>query len=198
MFPQQITKEEVNLLPVQKYEGKVVLITQKSQLLQAIEEIQQHAVVGFDTETKPSFRKGVWYYISLLQIATRHKVFLVRLNHTGFTQELSDLFANPNVQKVGISIRDDLKNLKKLADKYQLPFVPENILELNNIAQELGIQHAGVRNLTAIFLQFRVSKAQQTSNWENPQLTEKQIRYAATDAWVCLEIYNRLSDLGYI
>lgn len=198
MFTQQITKEEVNLLPLRRYEGKVVLITKKTQLLEAIEEIQQQAVVGFDTETKPSFRKGVSYYISLLQVAISDKVFLIRLNRTGFTQEICDLFANPDVQKVGISIRDDLKHLKKLAAKYHLPFDPDNIFELNNIAKELGVQHAGVRNLTAIFLQFRVSKAQQTSNWENPQLTEKQIRYAATDAWVCLEIYNKLSYLGYI
>lgn len=198
MFPQQITKEEVNLLPLQKYEGKVVLITDRKKLKEAIEEIEQEAAVGFDTETKPSFRKGVWYHISLLQIATSQKVFLIRLNHTEFTQEISDLFANPGIQKVGISIRDDLKQLQKLAAKFNLSFNPDNILELNDVAKELGIQHAGVRNLTAIFLKFRVSKAQQTSNWENPQLTEKQIRYAATDAWVCLEIYNRLAYLGYI
>lgn len=198
MFPQQITKEEINLLPLQKYEGKVVLITTQQQLLKAIQEIEQYEAFGFDTETKPSFRKGVWYYVSLLQIAIPDKIFLIRLNLTGFTQEISKLFANPGIKKVGISIRDDLKDLKKLAAKYHLSFSPENILELNDVAKELRIQHAGVRNLTAIFLKFRVSKAQQTSNWENPQLTEKQIRYAATDAWVCLEIYKRLNELGYL
>lgn len=198
MFSQQITKEELNLLPLQKYEGKIVLVTSYAGLLEALQEIAQEAVVGFDTETKPSFKKGVWYYISLLQIATPRKVFLIRLNHIAFCQEISDLFANSRILKVGISIRDDLKHLAKLADKHHLSFHPEGIVELNDIAQELGIQHAGVRNLTAIILKFRVSKAQQTSNWENPHLTEKQMRYAATDAWVCLEIYERLAQLGYI
>ncbi len=198
MFPQQITKEEVNLLPLHKYEGKIVVVTTQDQLKEVMDEVKQQMIVGFDTETKPSFRKGVWYYISLLQLAIPDKVFLIRLNYTGFTQELCDFFNCSSVKKVGISIRDDLKNLKKLAAKYHLPFASDNIIELNTIANTMGIQHAGVRNLTAIFLQFRVSKAQQTSNWENPQLTEKQIRYAATDAWVCLEIYNHLDNLGYI
>ncbi len=198
MFPQQITKEEVNLLPLQKYEGKVVVITDREKLKEAIVEIRQEQAVGFDTETKPAFKKGVWHHISLLQIASSQKVYLFRLNHTEFTQEIADLFASPAIQKVGISIRDDLKQLQKLAEKYHISFQPDNILELNDVAKELGVQHAGVRNLTAIFLQFRVSKSQQTSNWENPHLTEKQIRYAATDAWVCLEIYHRLAYQGYI
>ncbi len=198
MFPLQITKEELNALPLQQYEGKVVLVATYPQLQQAIKEIRQYDVLGFDTETKPAFRKGVWYYISLLQIAVPGKVFLLRLNHTGFVQELCDLFADPAINKVGISIQDDLKSLKKLAERDHLAFEPEYITEINDIAKELGVQHAGVRNLTAVFLGFRVSKAQQTSNWENPQLTEKQIRYAATDAWVCLEIYDRLAEWGYL
>jgi len=198
MFPKQITKEEVNELPLRKYEGKVVVITTVDALEDAIPHIYQHSVLGFDTETKPAFRKGVRHMVSLLQIAVPDMVYLIRLNYLGFTQELSDLFGDPLVKKVGISIRDDLKELKQLSSKHRIPFVSDGIVELNQVASQLGVENEGVKKLTGIFMKFRVSKSQQTSNWENPKLTEKQIRYAATDAWVCLEIYQRLQKLGYV
>jgi ribonuclease D len=133
-----------------------------------------------------------------LQIAVPHKVFIIRLSYTGFTRGLSDLFADPDIRKVGISIRDDIKDLRKLSLEQGVHFEADNIMELNEVASDLEVEHAGVKKLTAIFLGFRVSKSQQTSNWENPRLTEKQIRYAATDAWVCLEIYNYLTEKGYL
>lgn len=198
MFSRQITKEEINELPLQRYEGEVVLITDEEALEQAVEEIKAHEVLGFDTETKPAFKKGVVHPVALLQIAVPGKVYVIRLGRTGFTEALSDLFADPGIRKVGISIRDDLKDLRKLSLEHHISFEPENIIELNDVANELKVEHAGVKKLTAIFLGFRVSKSQQTSNWEAPQLTEKQLRYAATDAWVCLEIYHYLVDKGYI
>jgi len=198
MFPKQITKEEVNELPLKRYEGKVSIITEEEPLAGALQHIREHEVLGFDTETKPAFRKGVRHMVSLLQIAIPDKVYLIRLNHLGFTKELSDLFADESIKKVGISIRDDLKHLRELSAKHHIRFTSENIVELNDVASELGVENAGVKKLTGIFMKFRVSKSQQTSNWENPQLTEKQIRYAATDAWVCLEIYQRLQTLGYV
>jgi ribonuclease D len=198
MFSKYITKEEINDLPLRKYEGKVSVITSPDQLTAALQHICEYDVLGFDTETKPAFKKGVRHTVALLQIAIPDMVYLVRLKYTGFTSELSDLFGDERIEKVGISIRDDLKHLKQLCNQHDIPFAAENITELNDIAQKLDIEHAGVKKLTAIFLQFRVSKSQQTSNWENPQLTEKQIRYAATDAWVCLEIYNHLRKQGYI
>ncbi|WKN32931.1 3'-5' exonuclease domain-containing protein 2 [Porifericola rhodea] len=198
MFPKQITKEEINALTLKKYEGKVKVITQEEHLEEAIQHIREYDVFGFDTETKPAFRKGVKHMVALLQIAIPDMVYLIRLNHIGFTKKLSALFEEEGVAKVGISIRDDLKHLKELSSKHHIPFDATNIIELNDVAHSMGIEHAGVKKLTAIFLQFRVSKSQQTSNWENPQLTEKQIRYAATDAWVCLEIYDHLTEKGYI
>lgn len=198
MFSKHITKEEINELPLKKYEGKVTVITSQDQLAAALHHIREHDVLGFDTETKPAFKKGVRHTVALLQIAVPNMVYLIRLKYTGFTSMLSDLFGDERIEKVGISIRDDLKHLKQLCNQHDIPFAAENITELNDIAQQLGIEHAGVKKLTAVFLQFRVSKSQQTSNWENPQLTEKQIRYAATDAWVCLEIYNHLRSQGYI
>jgi len=198
MFPKQITKEEVNELPLKRYDGKVSIITDTGTLADAIQHIREYELLGFDTETKPAFRKGVKHMVSLLQIAIPDMVYLIRLNHLGFTQELSDLFGDDRIKKIGISIRDDLKDLKQLSSKHRIPFVSDNIIELNEVARQLGVENAGVKKLTGIFMKFRVSKSQQTSNWENPQLTEKQIRYAATDAWVCLEIYQRLQTLGYV
>lgn len=193
MFLKEITKEAVNELPVEKYEGKLVLITTQEQIKAALHEIYQHKALGFDTETKPAFKKGEYNSVSLLQIATTEAVYLFRLNFTGFTKELADLFCDQKILKVGISIRDDIKELQKLRN-----FDPESIVELNTVAKDLGVKHEGVRSLSAIFLHIRISKTQQTTNWERETLNEKQLRYAATDAWVCLEIYNRLLYQGFI
>nr|WKN39422.1 3'-5' exonuclease domain-containing protein 2 [Tunicatimonas sp. TK19036] len=198
MFAKQITKEEINNLPLRKYEGKIVLITKTDDLEAVFEELEQYPVVGFDTEARPSFRKGVRYDTSLIQLSVPNKTYIIRLNYTGISLVFADFFANSAIKKVGISIKDDLKDLRKLCAKHQVAFDPENVLDLNDTAKKLDVHHAGVRKLTAIFLGFRVSKAQQTSNWENLQLTEPQLRYAATDAWVCLEIHRRLESLGYL
>ncbi len=201
MFAKDITKEEINALPLDKYEGKIFLITKVEQLENAFEEIKRHPAVGFDTESKPAFRRGVWNPIALLQIAIPGKVFLIRVSHTSVHPMIRDFFANEHIKKVGISIRDDIKDLRKtwaLAGNNPDNFQASAIVELNEIAHQLEIPHAGVRRLTAIFLGFRVSKSQQTSNWENLGLTEAQLRYAATDAWVCLEIYSKLQSLGYL
>lgn len=193
MFLKEITKEAVNDLPVEKYEGNLFLITDKEQLKSALREIHKHKVLGFDTETKPAFKKGEYNNVSLLQIATTEAVYLFRINLIGFTKELADIFEDPEFIKVGISIRDDIKELQKLRN-----FEPAGVVELNTIAKELGVKHEGVRSLSAIFLQIRISKTQQTTNWERETLNEKQLRYAATDAWVCLEIYNQLLYKGFI
>ena len=198
MFQQEITKEEINQLPLRKYEGNIVVATDDEHQAELLEEVSQYDAVGFDTEARPSFKRGVRYDVSLIQLAIPDNVFLIRLNHTGFTPELSDFFANDRVRKVGISIKDDLRNLARLGEQHRIRFTPRHILDLNDTAKQLNIPHMGVKKLTAIFLQFRVSKAQQTSNWENLKLTEQQLRYAATDAWVCLKIHQRLVDLGYL
>lgn len=198
MFEKNITKEEINELTLKKYEGKVSVITSQEELYDALQHIREYDLFGFDTETKPAFRKGVKHLVALLQIAIPDMVYLIRLHHTGFTKGLSGIFGDERIEKVGISIRDDLKHLKQFSEQqHNIEFDATNITELNDVAHGMGIEHAGVKKLTAIFLNFRVSKSQQTSNWENPELTEKQIRYAATDAWVCLEIHNYLRDKGY-
>lgn len=193
VFQEYVTPEEVNALPLTYYEGKIVLIDKKEQVAAAVEEINQYAVVGFDTETKPTFVKGQFYHISLIQLAIPDKVFLFRINHTGFTQPLRDLMANKNILKVGVGLRDDVIGLQKIHD-----FEAAGFEEIHKYVVDLGVRNTGLRKLAAILLQVRISKGQQTSNWENAILTKNQQSYAATDAWICLEMYNLLEAKGYI
>lgn len=182
-----ITAEEINNLPLRTYEGKTIVVSDPDQLGKIVKDISTHEVLGFDTETRPSFKKGQVYQVALLQLAIPNKVFLIRLNHTGVTEELAELFANPRIIKAGVGIRDDLKALQKLR-----PFEPANCYDLSTLAKEAGLQVESVKKLTALLLGFRISKSAQTSNWEVMALTQKQIEYAATDAWVCLKLYDKL------
>lgn len=187
IYPSDITKDEVNKLPLRGYRGDIQVVDTHQALFKAVKDIQKYNFLGFDTETKPAFRKGVYHQVALLQLAVTERVYLIRLNQLGFPPVLCKIFGNPGIRKVGISIRDDLSELKKLAR-----FSPMGIVELNEVARNLGVVREGARNLTATFLRFRISKSQQTSNWERDQLTLKQRRYAATDAWVCQQIYDKL------
>lgn len=193
MFDKEITKEQVNELPLQRYEGKVIVVSTAEQLAAALEELNRAEVIGFDTESKPTFRKGDYNPVAMIQMAIPGKVFLIRISHTGFTEGLQLLFANERVIKAGISIRDDIKELQR-----QAQFMPASVVDLNDIAKDAGVKNIGVRSLAGIFLGIRISKGQQTSNWERETLAEGQIIYAATDAWVCLEIYRKLDELGYV
>jgi ribonuclease D len=193
MFERQITREAVNELPLWRYEGEVELISTEAELATVLPELNRQELIGFDTESRPAFRKGQYFPVALLQLATPERVYLIRLNKLGFPPGLQKIFSNPAITKCGIAIRDDIKELQRLAG-----FLPKNVVDLNDVAQELGIRNIGVRNLTAIFLEVRVSKSQQTSNWEREDLSEAQIAYAATDAWVCQEIYSILQRQGYL
>lgn len=182
-----ITHEEIHELPLQKFTGKIVLIGEEKKLQRAFDEIKEHNAIGFDTETRPSFKKGQVYKVSLMQVATAEKVFLIRLNHTGITSPVIDFLENDILQKAGVGIRDDIKALSKLAQFRACGFT-----ELSSLAREAGLQVESVKKLAALLLGFRISKGAQTSNWDAPTLTQKQLEYAATDAWVCLEIYKKL------
>lgn len=182
-----ITAEEINNLPLRSYSGKTTVISNAGQLGKIVAEIESHKIVGFDTETRPSFKKGQVFQVSLLQLAIPHKVFLIRLNHTGVTEELAGLFTNPLIAKAGVGIRDDLKAMQKLR-----MFEPANCFDLSTLAKQAGLQVESVKKLTALLLGFRISKSAQTSNWEAATFTQKQIEYAATDAWVCLELFEKL------
>lgn len=193
MFAKSITKPEINDLPLFKYEGKTVIAADEKQIDKAIFEIEKYDLVGFDTETKPTFKKGEFNHVALIQIAIPEKVYLLRIQHTGITTALANFLSNDQISKVGIALDDDIMSLNK-----RRKFSPGGFLDLNKIAPSLGIENIGARNLSALVLNSRISKNQQVTNWENPVLTQPQVKYAATDAWICLEIYNRLSQWGYL
>jgi ribonuclease D len=182
-----ISHEEINALPLKAFKGKIEIVTSSEKLKPAFAEIQEHEVIGFDTETRPSFVRGQIHTVSLLQLAIPNKVFLIRLNHTGLEREIIRFFENDAVVKAGVGIRDDIKILNKLGK-----FEAAGFTELSTMAREAGLEVESVKKLAALLLGFRISKGAQTSNWEAETLSEKQLMYAATDAWVCLEIYRKL------
>lgn len=186
-----ITNEEINELPLAAFEGKVEVISNEEGLDQAFHEIMKVKAVGFDTETRPVFVRGQQHKVALMQIALEHKVFLLRLKSTGMTSHIIDFLQHEDILKVGVALRDDIKALQRLKR-----FTPGGIFELTELTRQAGLQVEGVKKLTGLLLGFRISKSAQTSNWEAEHLNEKQISYAATDAWVCLKIYEQLRKSG--
>jgi len=182
-----ITKEEISTLELDKYSGEIVLVETENALAKACAEILECTIIGIDTETKPSFRKGQINSVALLQIATDKKVYIIRLKLVAMSKELASIFSNEDIIKVGIAVRDDLKDLKKLQ-----AFDEKSVIDLNVLAPKLGFESIGAKKLSALVLGIRISKRQQVSNWESAELTKAQITYAATDAWICREIYLRL------
>ncbi|BDC98140.1 3'-5' exonuclease [Persicobacter psychrovividus] len=189
MYQKEISKEEVNELPLTKYEGEIELITDSESLDEALKEIEEYSVIGFDTETKPTFRRGAKNHIALIQIATEEKVYLIRVQETGVTPALEDLLSNPDIHKIGIALTDDIRGMKEIAD-----ILPQGYIDLATEVKAMGWKVTGARNLSAIFLKIRISKNQQTSNWEKSEYSPQQIDYAATDAWICLEIYKKIQE----
>jgi len=191
-FQKSISKEELMELPLSQYEGKVVIAASEETIRGALREISQFSVVGFDTEARPTFKKGQIRQISLIQIATDDKVYLLRIMQTGLMDCIVDFMENPNIVKVGIGLDDDFNLLNSLRR-----FDKRGFLDLNIRFKEIGAENIGARNLAGMMLGIRISKSAQTSNWEAEEYTDKQISYAATDAWICLEIYRALQDLGF-
>ncbi len=183
----EISKEELEALPIKAYEGKVMLIDHYSLINSAAALISKERIVGVDCESRPSFKKGQQYPVSLIQIATSTHVFLFRIHKSGFTAPLIEILDNKEIIKVGIDLHQDMLNLQKTQS-----FSPQNIVDLNALAKEKGFLNTGAKKLSALLLGFRISKRMQTSNWEATELSDKQISYAATDAWVAREIYLKL------
>jgi ribonuclease D len=184
----EITKAQINELPLDKFEGEIVIVDSAQKITEALIDIEYENVIGVDTETKPTFKKGALNKTALVQIATRNKVYLFRLNKIGLPFELARVFENSKIQKIGIAVIQDMKELN---DQYR-PFKHNNVIDLNILCKSLDFKNIGARNLSGMVLGFRISKRQQTSNWEAQTLNEAQLRYAATDAWVAREIYLKL------
>lgn len=189
-FDRRMTREEINDLPLQRWEGPVRLISDHREVPPAIERLQAESVLGFDTETRPAFKKGQSYPPALLQLATAEEVFLFQLAPLGLPKGLRSVFADPAIIKTGVSLAYDLRELKKIS-----PFEERGFIDLAHEAKHLGIQNHGLRGLCAVLLDFRISKSSQTSNWSKKNLTPAQVKYAATDAWVGRELYSRLQNL---
>jgi ribonuclease D len=182
-----ISNDEINGLPLGAFEGKTIIVSEEKKIIHAFHEIKEHEVVGFDTETKPVFVRGQQNKVALMQIALPHKVFLIRIKQTGITPHVIEFLESDSILKAGVALRDDIKALQKLKH-----YTPAGFVELANLSKQAGLQVESVKKLTALLLGFRISKSAQTSNWEADVLHEKQISYAAADAWVCLQIYNKL------
>jgi len=188
MFKESITKEELTELPLRWFDGEIIVVDTKEKLEMALEILANEKSIGFDTETKPSFKKGQINKVALLQLSTKTKAFLFRLHRIGLPEMVCRILANPEIIKTGVAINDDIKGLQNWKN-----FKPAGFIELQNHAKSIGINDFSLKKLTAITCGFRISKGQQLSNWEAEVLTEAQQIYAATDAWAALEIFEIFS-----
>lgn len=186
----RISKEIINAMPLLGYEGPVDLISNEESLARAVEEIGRETVLGFDTESRPAFRKGQSFPVSLVQLAGEHKVWLFQIGKIVQPELLWELFERPQLLKAGVAIADDIKKLQDLH-----PFKPAGFVEIATLSQKVGILNTGLRSLSGLLLNFRISKRAQVSNWARSDLSEAQIQYAATDAWVSRLLYFRMLNL---
>ncbi|MEJ5302556.1 MAG: 3'-5' exonuclease domain-containing protein 2 [Bacteroidales bacterium] len=189
-IPRSINEAEIAALPQGGYDGPVKVVDTVDALNQALDIMRGWDIAGIDTETRPSFRKGERHTPALLQVAGPGEVFLFRINMLGFAPGLRSFMNNKDVIKIGIALENDIPELARMGR-----FSPAGMVDLNQLFTMLGFKSVGVRKLAALLLNIKISKGQQTSNWENPELKPAQIRYAATDAWVCREIYLKLMGI---
>lgn len=188
-FKKSITDEELAELPLAFFEGKIHLIEKVEQLTDAVNYLKTQTILGFDTETRPSFKKGQNHHVALLQLSTADQAFLIRTNLIGLSPGLIRVLASPSILKIGAAIRDDIKILQKVA-----PFKPGGFVELQEMVKLYGIENFSLKKLAAIVGGVRISKSQRLTNWEAPVLTEQQQIYAATDAWIAYVIYTGLTQ----
>ncbi len=189
MFQISISPEEISALELASFPGEIVLVDREGEELdKAVRYLKRQQVLGFDTETRPTFSPDQHSTgTALLQLSGGGKAFLFRLKKIGLPRPLAAILANPNIIKVGAATLDDVRGLQKIT-----PFSPRGFVDLQSIVNEYGIRDKSVKKMTAIILGVKISKAQQLSNWEADRLSEFQQRYAATDAWVCREMYLKL------
>jgi len=189
----KLSKTEINSLPLRYYNGAIRIIQTAEQAKNACAILIKEKVLGFDTETRPAFNKGQSYLPSLLQLAGTKVVYLFQLSQCGLTDSIIILLSNVNIIKSGVAINQDLTELQQI-----LNFEPAGFVDLGDIAKSKGLPHHGLRGLAAYLLKFRISKSGRTSNWSANQLTKKQIKYAATDAWVGRELYLKYKQIKVI
>lgn len=183
----RLSKDEVNALPLRQYEGPVHFVTREDQVGRVVAALRGERILGFDTETQPTFRSGEYHPPALLQLAASDEVFVFRLSTLPFGDGLTGLLASPDIIKVGVAPQRDINELKEIA-----AFEGAGIVDVAELARNAGIEAGGLRSLAAAVLGWRISKRYQTSNWGRRHLHPAQVRYAATDAWVSRQIYLAL------
>lgn len=188
MYQAKIDKEIVKDLPIAQTDCQIELIDSPDEVDKAVKYLLRSKVVGFDTESKPSFTKGKSNKIALMQISTQKRCFLFRLQMIGKNQRLKEFLENENIKKIGVAIHGDLRNLRVWSK-----FEPKNFVDLQNIVGDYGIEELGLQKIYAIVFGKKISKSQQLSNWEAKILNRAQQVYAATDAWACRQIYLKLT-----
>ena len=183
-------KQLISTLPKVEFKGKIVVVHSQREVKAAVDFLKRQTIVGVDTETRPSFRRELVYQVALLQVSTLEVCFLFRLNMIGLPVELIQLLENPQLTKIGLSLKDDLALLKRRAS-----FIPQGFLDLQDFVKTMGIEDMSLQKLYANVFGERISKSAQLTNWESPVLSESQKMYAATDAYTTLRIYLKLNDL---
>jgi len=186
-FLPEISKEDLGNYRVEAFDGRIYVIDSLKNLDHAMEMIRNRRLLGFDTETKPSFRKGKRNKVALLQVAFDNTALLFRINRIGLPDPLISVLSDPEIIKAGVAVHDDIRILQDI--RY---FKPAGFADLQKMAKEYGIESVSLKKLSAIVLGFRISKSQQVTDWNADVLSEAQIKYASTDAWVSYEIYRKL------
>ena len=184
-------KNLIHELPRFVFEGRIIVIQSEAETVRAVKALRCSPILGIDTETRPTFRRGETHKVSLLQIADEHICFLFRLNEIGFPQPLVNLLADRQVLKVGLSLHDDFMMLRKRNEQ----FTPKNYIDLQDFVKDMGIEDMSLQKLYANVFRKRISKSARLSNWEADVLSESQKQYAATDAITCIQLYKELKEL---
>lgn len=183
-----ISKQQLSVLPAAQFNGELRLVEDEEEIKDAIDKLRESDIIGFDTETRPTFRKGQSNTVSLIQLSTRKTCYLFRINHVGLAKPIVDLLEDPSIKKIGLSIHDDFHNLNKIMEIH-----PEGFIELQNYVKKFRIADNSLTKIYAIIFGKRISKGQRLTNWEADQLTSSQQAYAALDAMACVEIYDHIS-----
>lgn len=186
----KFAKQLIGKLPIVAFKGRIVVVLSASEADKAVDYLLSQPILGVDTETRPSFRKGTRYTVSLLQVSSHDVCFLFRLKHTGMAPSIIRLLEDTTVPKVGLSLKDDILALHHVAS-----FKPGNFIDLQKHVKEIGVEDMSLQKLYANLFGQKISKGQQLTNWEADILTERQKLYAATDAWTCIMLYEELQRL---
>jgi len=187
-YQQKISKEEINALPPACFDKEIFVINNQADFQKAVKYLNNQTEIGFDTETKPAFKKGIKNKVALIQLSSLNKAFLFRTMLNIDFSELFKILSNKSIIKIGADINQDLKSLQNIQK-----FKPQAFIDIQKYTEEYGIADNGLRKLVAIVLKIKISKSQQLTNWEADELTINQQIYAATDAWACLKIYKTLN-----